>query len=90
MREKNKLSQANLGEIDPTSETIKLVTLGLRGIATFALENKATNYKLKEDWTKLKATPGADHQAATQLSQRVGKRGLEPVAQYFRPVRRLS
>jgi hypothetical protein len=56
LREKNKLSQANLGEIDPTSETIKLVTLGLRGIATFALENKATAYKLKEDWTKLKAT----------------------------------
>jgi len=56
LRDKNRLSQANLGEIDPTSETIKLVTLGLRGIATFALENKATEYKLKEDWTKLKAT----------------------------------
>jgi len=56
LREKHKLSQANLGEIDPTSETIKLATLGMRGVATYALWNKANEYKLKEDWTKLKAS----------------------------------
>jgi hypothetical protein len=56
LRDKNRLSQSSLGEIDPTSETIKLVTLGLRGVATFALQNKAKQYELKEDWTKLKAT----------------------------------
>ena len=31
MREEHHLSQADLGEIDPTSETIKLATLGMRG-----------------------------------------------------------
>ena len=30
LREDNKLSQADLGEIDPNSEALKLATLGLR------------------------------------------------------------
>ena len=33
IRDKEKLSQAQLGQIDPTSETIKLATLGMRGVA---------------------------------------------------------
>lgn len=52
----NGLSQANLGEIDPASETMKLVTLGLRGVAVNLLWNKADEYKKKEDWTNLTAT----------------------------------
>ncbi len=56
LRSENKLSQADLGEIDPASETIKLATLGLRGVAVQFLWNKAIHYKKVEDWTNLTAT----------------------------------
>ena len=56
MRSKNGLSQANLGEIDPASETMKLATLGLRGLAVNLLWGKAEEFKKKEDWTNLTAT----------------------------------
>lgn len=56
MRLDNGLSQANLGEIDPASETMKLATLGLRGVAVNLLWGKADEYKKKEDWTNLTAT----------------------------------
>jgi len=49
-------TQASLGEVDPASETIKLATLGLRGIAVNALWQKAKTYQMKEDWTSLTAT----------------------------------
>lgn len=55
-RNENRLSQANLGEIDPTGEAIKLATLGLRGVAANILWSKANNYKLTEDWTNYAAT----------------------------------
>jgi len=50
------LSQANLGEIDPTSETIRLATLGLKNIAVTLLWDRANHYKKVEDWTNLSAT----------------------------------
>ncbi|HTM53001.1 MAG TPA: hypothetical protein VL175_03195 [Pirellulales bacterium] len=50
MRAANQLSQAQLGEIDPASETIKLATLGMRGVAANVLWTKANNYKKTEDW----------------------------------------
>ena len=50
------LSQVNLGEVDPASETIKLATLGLRGVAVNLLWEKANYYKKTEDWTNLTAT----------------------------------
>lgn len=50
------LSQASLGEIDPASETMKLATLGLRGVAVNLLWEKANYYKMTEDWTNLTAT----------------------------------
>ncbi|TWT77037.1 hypothetical protein Pla123a_24650 [Posidoniimonas polymericola] len=55
-RANNGLAQANLGDIDPASETIKLATLGLRGVAVNALWHKANQYKMKEDWGNLTAT----------------------------------
>lgn len=55
LRDEYALSQADLGEIDPASETIKLATLGLRGVAVNLLWNKANEYKKKEDWTSLMA-----------------------------------
>ena len=56
IRHEQKLSQALLGQIDPTSETIKLATFGLRPIAANILWAKAIDYKMKKDWTKLSAT----------------------------------
>ena len=56
LREEHHLSQANLGEIDPASETIKLATLGMRGVAANVLWHKATEYQKKEDWTSLSAS----------------------------------
>lgn len=55
-RSDNGLAQANLGEIDPASETLKLATLGLRGVAVSQLWSKANEYKMKEDWGNLTAT----------------------------------
>lgn len=56
LREENNLGQSNLGEIDPASETIRLATLGMRGIAVSMLWHKANEYKKKEDWTNFRAT----------------------------------
>ena len=49
------LSQANLGEIDPASETMRLATLGLKNIAVTLLWDRANHYKKVEDWTNLSA-----------------------------------
>jgi hypothetical protein len=56
MRAKHNLSQAELGEIDPASETMKLATLGLRGVAANVLWIYANHYKKVEDWDKLELT----------------------------------
>jgi len=56
MRHDYDLGQSNLGDIDPASETIRLATLGLRGIAVSMLWHKASEYKKKEDWTNFRAT----------------------------------
>jgi hypothetical protein len=56
LRAKYDLSQAQLGDIDPASESMKLATLGLRGVAANWLWKKANDYKMKEDWENLKAT----------------------------------
>lgn len=55
-RQAHELSQANLGEIDPAGETMKLATLGLRGVAANLLWEKANHFKKVEDWTSLSAT----------------------------------
>ena len=55
LREKYSLGQASLGEIDPASETMKLATLGMRGVAVIALWEQATYYKKTENWTKFQA-----------------------------------
>jgi hypothetical protein len=56
MRATHGLSQAELGEIDPASETMKMATLGLRGVATNLLWTKANEYKRTESWDRLSAT----------------------------------
>ena len=56
LRDYYKLSEAQLGEIDPASETIKLATFGLRGVATIFLWEKSNKYDREKDWTNLSAT----------------------------------
>ncbi|MEA1950369.1 MAG: IRE (iron responsive element), partial [Planctomycetota bacterium] len=56
IRREQKLSLTQLGQIDPTSETIKLATFGMRPIAANLLWAKANDYKMKKDWTNLSAT----------------------------------
>jgi len=55
LRTQFKLSEAMIGRIDPTSETIRLASLGMRGVAANILWEKANRYKMKKDWTGLKA-----------------------------------
>jgi hypothetical protein len=56
MRVEYELGQSNLGDIDPASETIRLATLGLRGVAVSMLWHKSNEYKKKKDWTNYSAT----------------------------------
>src|SRR3954453_18770299 len=56
LRKESRLSQADIGNIDPASEPIKLVTLGLRGVAVNWLWEKANDSKKRESWTSLTAT----------------------------------
>ncbi len=56
MRHEMGLSPAELGEIDPASQTMKLATLGMRGVATWILWDRADDYRTKENWDKLAAT----------------------------------
>ena len=45
-----------LGEIDPASESMKLATLGMRGVAANLLWERANRYKREHDWDSLAAT----------------------------------
>lgn len=56
MRAANGLAQAELGEIDPASATMKLATLGMRPVAVSVLWHYANHYKKIKDWDKLQAT----------------------------------
>jgi len=56
LRDRYRLSQAQLGQIDPTSVTIKLATLGMRGVAANILWEKAIEQQLKKDWANRAAT----------------------------------
>ena len=56
LRAKYKLSEADLGQIDPTSVSMKLATFGLQGAATNLLWSRAIRYKEREDWTNFDAT----------------------------------
>ncbi len=56
LRTEHGLSRANLMEIDPASETMKLATLGMRGVAVNILWMQATEQRKVEDWDGLAAT----------------------------------
>lgn len=50
------ISEADLGEIDPASESMKLASLGLRGVAATLLWKKSEEYKVHHEWDRLSAT----------------------------------
>ena len=56
LRDDYDLAQSDLGEIDPASESMKLATLGMRGVAANLLWERANEYKKKEQWDNLSAT----------------------------------
>ena len=56
IRRDNNLAQAQLGKIDPASETMKLATLGMRGVASMLLAQQAFEQKKKKQWHLLSAT----------------------------------
>ncbi len=56
LRQEYNLSQAQLGEIDPASETMRLATLGMNGVAANVLWHKAIDYHKKKDWSNFMAS----------------------------------
>ena len=56
MRHQYNIAESDLGEISPASETMKLASLGLRGVAATLLWNKAHRYRVLHEWDRLKAT----------------------------------
>jgi len=56
MRTKFNIAESELGDINPASETMKLASLGLRGVAATLLWNKAADYRIHHEWDRLKAT----------------------------------
>ncbi|QDT13213.1 IRE (iron responsive element) [Planctomycetes bacterium K23_9] len=56
MRVTYNMAESDLGEISPASETMKLASLGLRGVAATLLWNKAHEYRVMHEWDRLKAT----------------------------------
>ena len=56
MRRKHRLAQASISEIDPTSEAMKLASMGLRGVAVNVLWMQALEHQKNEDYDKLAAT----------------------------------
>ena len=56
MRDQFNIAESDLGEISPASETMKLASLGLRGVAATLLWNKAHEYRVRNEWDRLKAT----------------------------------
>jgi hypothetical protein len=56
LRDKHNLSQAKMSDIDPASETMKLASLGLRGVAVNMLWMQAMDHKKKENYDQLSST----------------------------------
>jgi hypothetical protein len=56
LRRKHNLSQAELGEVDPASESMRLALFGLHGVAANILWGLANEYKKKKNWEAVDAT----------------------------------
>lgn len=56
IRQDENIVDAQLGEIDPGSSTMKLATFGMRGVALALLWNKTLEYEKKFDWNNVVVT----------------------------------
>ncbi|MFO0014021.1 MAG: hypothetical protein ACK553_14910 [Planctomycetota bacterium] len=56
LRSKYRMGQADIGKLDPTSESMRLATLGMRGIASTILWIRADNYKEEKYFDRFSAT----------------------------------
>ncbi len=56
LRREAGLSEGQLGKIDPASQTMRLATFGMRGVAAAILWEKANEFKMKKDWTNFSTT----------------------------------
>lgn len=56
MRRQNDISEASLGEIDPTSESVKLVMFGLRAPAITLLYERINEQQKRKQWDDQRAT----------------------------------
>ncbi|MBR5759219.1 MAG: hypothetical protein IKX88_11555 [Thermoguttaceae bacterium] len=56
MYQKDKLSEAEMGEIDPAGSAMKLATFGMRGVAISLLWNRSLEYEKRADWDNVVAT----------------------------------
>jgi hypothetical protein len=56
LRDRYDFGQSSLGKLDPASETMRLASLGLRGLAATILWNRADYFKEEKYWDKLSAT----------------------------------
>ncbi|MBI3467318.1 MAG: hypothetical protein HY000_30280 [Planctomycetes bacterium] len=54
LREKHNLGSVTLGEVDPTSHTINLVLVGMRGVAANVLWAEAQRLQDRHQWSELK------------------------------------
>jgi hypothetical protein len=56
LRQKHGLAESDLGEIDPASDSMRLATLGMRGVAATLLWKKSDDYRKMQEWDRLSAT----------------------------------
>ncbi len=56
LRDEAKLTDSQLGEIDPASSTIKFATFGMRGVAVAVLWHRSQEYQKRFDWNNVIAT----------------------------------
>jgi hypothetical protein len=56
IRDQQGLTESQIGEIDPASNTIKLATFGLRGVAIAMLWYRSQEYQKRIDWNNVIAT----------------------------------
>ena len=54
LRDQYNLSETKLGEIDPASSTMKLATLGMRGVAIALLWHRSLECEKRADWENVK------------------------------------
>jgi hypothetical protein len=56
LRTQYKISESNLGEVNPAGETIQWATFGLKGVAAVMLWTQAMQFQKEKDYDRLSAT----------------------------------